>query len=262
MTRGLTDSHCHLDGPKIAPRLDAVIDRAREAGVDRVLTVSSEPGDYAAIADLAARLREGFAGAWAAVGLHPHQARLLDDDHRKQIRAACGRSEVIAVGETGLDYHYEHSPREAQQEAFRAHVRLARDLGLPVVIHSREAEDDTIRIIEQEKLPEVGGVLHCFTSSRWLAERAVEMGLFISFSGILTFPSATDLQETAAWVPDACLLVETDSPYLAPVPHRGKTCEPAFVERTAAFLAGIRGVSPAHVAELTSSNFDRAFRLP
>lgn len=255
----LTDSHCHLDGPRFATQLDAVLGRAREAGVTRVLTVSSQLGDYERVADLVPRLRSGLDGAWAAVGVHPHEAAGFDDAHRDRIRAACAREGVVAVGEIGLDYHYDRSPRDVQRDAFRRQIRLARELGLPIVVHSREASEDTAAVLEEEGAAEVGGVLHCFTSRRELAERAVALGFCVSFSGILTFPSSDGLRAIAASLPADRLMVETDAPYLAPVPHRGKTCEPAMVRATAQVLADARGVSVDEIARVTSAAFDRVF---
>ena len=255
----LTDSHCHLDGPKLLPVLDAVLRRAREAGVTRVLTVSAEAGDFERVVETAERAAALLHGAWAAVGVHPHEATALDDAQLERIRRACASPRVVAVGEIGLDYHYDHSPRDVQQDAFRRQMRLARELGLPIVVHSREAEDDTARILVEEGAGALGGVLHCFTSGRALAERAVELGLHVAFSGILTFPSAADLRETAKALPLQSLLVETDAPFLAPIPHRGKTCEPAFVRRTAEMLAELRGIPLEVLAEATNASFDRAF---
>jgi TatD DNase family protein len=255
----LTDSHCHLDGPKLAPQLAAVLERARAAGVTRVLTVSSEAGDFERVVATAESAREGLDGAWAAVGVHPHEAARLDAGMLGRVRAAAASPTVIAIGEIGLDYHYDHSPRDAQQQAFRDQLRLARELSLPVVVHSREAEDDTERILREEDAASLGGVLHCFTSERRLADAAVELGLLVSFSGIVTFPSAAGLRETVRALPLSSLLVETDAPYLAPIPHRGRTCEPAFVRRTAELLAELRGLSLQELAAATSANFDRVF---
>lgn len=257
----LTDSHCHLDGPKLAPDLAGVLARARAAGVTRALTVSSETGDYPRIVATALAMREVLDGAWAAVGVHPHEASRLDDTQLAAIRESCASETVIAVGEIGLDYHYDHSPREAQHEAFRRQLRLAHELRLPVIIHSREAEEDTARILKEEDAASLGGVLHCFTSSAWLAERALQLGFLVSFSGIVTFPSAADLRETARSLPLDSLLVETDAPYLAPIPHRGRTCEPAFMRSTAEFVGSLRGLSLEELARATSANFDRLFRI-
>jgi len=251
----LTDSHAHLDHAEDHGELLGVLERARAAGVSRILTVSSRIGDAARIVGLAERLE----ATWAAIGVHPHEAAAYGDAHEGELRRLASRSKVVALGEMGLDYHYDHSPREQQREVFRRQLRLAREVRLPVVIHSREAEEDTARILEDEGAAELGGVLHCFTSSAGLAERALALGLHVSFSGIVTFPSAAALGEVAASVPLERLLVETDAPYLAPVPHRGKRNEPAFVRATAAHVAKLRGLSVDALAEATNANFERAF---
>lgn len=251
-----TDSHAHLTSKELAGDLDGVLERARAAGVTRALTVSCRAGDFEDVVALAERLP----ATWAAVGVHPHEASLLTDEHLDALRELAARPRVAALGEMGLDYHYEHSPRGAQRDAFRRQLRVAREAGLPVVIHSREAEEDTAAILREEGAVEHGGVLHCFTSSWSLAEAALELGLSISFSGIVTYRSARDLQETARRVPDDRILVETDCPYLAPVPERGRwPNEPALVRHTGAFVAALRGTSPAELAALTTANFLRTF---
>lgn len=254
----LTDSHAHLTWKELREDLDGVLARAAGRGVRRVVTISSRVGDFEEVLELAAQREELL----AAVGVHPHEAKDWREEHAGAIAALAGRPELIAVGEMGLDYHYDNSPRELQQEVFARQVRLARELGKPIVVHTREAEQDTARILEEERAAEVGGVLHCFTSSAWLAERALEMGLSISFSGIVTYPSAKELQETAKAIPADRLLVETDSPYLSPAPHRGKwPNEPARVRDTAEFLAQLRGVTLEELAASSEAAFERAFRL-
>ena len=257
----LTDSHAHLTHARLttpelaAVELAAVIARARAAGVRRILNVSSSLGDPPQIVEAARSLDE----TWAAIGVHPHEAADFTDSHADELRRLASCAEVLAIGEIGLDYHYDHSPRPVQQDVFRSQLRLAREVGLPVVIHTREAEDDTARILEEERADEIGGVLHCFTSTQWLATRALEMGFSISFSGIVTFPKAEDLRDIAMSVPLDRLLIETDAPYLAPIPHRGKQNESSYLRSTAERLASLRGLTLASVAEITSANFERLF---
>jgi TatD DNase family protein len=254
----LTDSHAHLSWKELREDLDEVLARAADRGVKRVVTISCRIGDYEEVLDLAAARPELL----AAVGVHPHEAKDWTDDHAAAIGALAGRPEMIAVGEMGLDYHYDNSPRELQQEVFARQIRLAHELGKPIVVHTREAEEDTARILEEERAGELGGVIHCFTSSGVLAERSLAMGFAISFSGIVTYPSAKDLQEVAKTVPSDRLLVETDSPYLSPAPHRGKwPNEPARVRDTAEFLAKLRGETIEDLAASSEAAFERAFRL-
>ena len=254
----LTDSHAHLSWKELHEGLDGVLARAAERGVKRVVTISCKIGDYEEVLDLAA----GRPELMAAVGVHPHEAKDWTEEHATTIASLAHRPEMIAVGEMGLDYHYDNSPRELQQEVFARQVRLARELGKPIVVHTREAEEDTVRILEEEGASELGGVLHCFTSSAWLAERGLAMGFAISFSGIVTYPSAKELQEVAKTVPGDRLLVETDSPYLSPAPHRGKwPNEPARVRDTAEFLAKLRGETIEEFAASSEAAFERAFRL-
>jgi len=251
----LTDSHAHLDFPQLSDDLDAVLGRARSAGVDRILTVSSTLGDASRVAALAAQLPD----TWAAVGVHPHEAAGLRDEHLRELRGLAASAPVVAIGEIGLDYHHDHSPREQQREAFRRQVRLAREVALPIVVHSREAEEDTAVILEEEGAAEVGGVIHCFTSSQALADRCLDLGLLISFSGIVTFRNADALREVARRIPSDRLLVETDSPYLAPVPHRGKSNEPAHVRVVAEAVAALRGETLEALGTATTANFERLF---
>jgi TatD DNase family protein len=194
---------------------------------------------------------------WASIGVHPHEADQHSDLDAEALVAAAAHPRVIAIGECGLDYYYDKSDRGAQKERFAAHLEAARRTGLPVVVHTRDAEEDTVELLKSA--PDVTGVLHCFTGSRWLAEQGLALGWSISLSGIVTFKNARDLQETAKVVPDDKLLVETDAPFLAPVPYRGKTCEPAFVADTADFVAGLRDVTPEQLAEQTTANFFRLF---
>ena len=251
----LTDSHAHLDFEALACDMEAVVARARAAGVRRIMTISSSLGDPPRVVSLA----ESLDDTWAAIGVHPHEAAGYDDSREAEIARLSEHARVLAIGEIGLDYHYDHSPRAAQRATFRRQIRLAREAGLPIVVHTREAEEDTARILEEERAGEQGGVIHCFTSSRWLAERCLALGLLVSFSGIVTFPKAQDLRGVAGSVPLDRLLIETDSPFLAPVPHRGRTNEPAFVRVTAEALAALRGVTLEALAAATSANFERAF---
>ena len=254
----LTDSHAHLPRPSggaASPDLAGVIERARAAGIRRILNVSAALGDPPDVIETARSLDE----TWAAIGAHPHEAAGFTDAHAAELRQLATCAEVLAIGEIGLDYHYDHSPRPTQQDAFRRQLRLAREVGLPIVVHTREAEEDTARILEEERADEIGGVLHCFTSNQWLATRCLEMGFSISFSGIVTFPKADDLRSVARSVPLERLLIETDAPYLAPIPHRGKQNEPSFLRSTAERLALLRGETLAALAEATSANFERLF---
>ena len=194
---------------------------------------------------------------WAAIGVHPHEADGHPDLGAEALTAAAAHPRVIAIGECGLDYHYDKSDRTAQRERFKAHIAAARETGLPLVVHSRDAEEDTAAMLREAQ--GVTGVLHCFTGTRWLAERGLELGFYVSLSGIVTFKNAKELQEVARMIPADRLLVETDAPFLAPVPNRGKTCEPAFVADTAAFLAELRGEAPEELAARTTANFFRLF---
>jgi TatD DNase family protein len=252
----LTDSHAHLTFDELRSRLPEVVAAARAAGVARIMTVSCNVGDF----DDVVRVAEELDETWAAIGVHPHEASAFTEEHASRLRELCARPRVVAVGEIGLDYHYDHSPRDVQRDVFRRQLRLAREVGKPVVVHSREAEDDTALILEEEGVSELGGVLHCFTSRWELARRALDLGLCVSFSGIVTFKNAADLRDAAHRVPADRLMVETDSPYLAPLPHRGRwPNEPALVRETASFVAELRGVSLAELAATTTENFERTF---
>jgi TatD DNase family protein len=249
----LIDSHCHLNYPGLVEDEAAVLDRARQRGVRGFLNISTrqrEWGDVIAAADR-------HDDVWASIGVHPHEADQHPDLGAEALVTAADHPKVIAIGECGLDYFYDKSDRGAQKERFAAHLEAARATGLPVVVHTRDAEEDTVELLKGAR--DVTGVLHCFTGSRWLAEQGLALGWSISLSGIVTFKNARDLQETAKVVPDDKLLVETDSPFLAPVPYRGKTCEPAYVADTAAFVASLRDVTPKHLAEQTTANFFRLF---
>jgi TatD DNase family protein len=252
----LIDSHCHLDFPDFAAELDAVVKRARAAGIARLVTISTRVarhGDVLAIA-------ERFPDVFCSVGTHPHYAQEELDVTADDLVAHTRHPKVVALGEAGLDYHYDRSPRAAQERGFRTHIASARASGLPLVIHSREADADTARILEEEMgQGAFRAVLHCFTGGRELARRAVALGHFISFTGILTFKKSTALQMIAAELPADRILVETDAPYLAPNPYRGKRNEPAYVVETAKVLAEVRGVSFEDIAATTTENFFRLF---
>lgn len=250
------DSHCHLNYKGLVEDQDAVLARAAEAGVSAMLNISTRKREWADIIATA----EKAPNIWASVGIHPHEADSHADIDTAQLVAASNHPKVIAIGETGLDYYYDHSDREQQQTSFRAHLVASRETGLPVIVHTRDAEEDTARILREEmgKGP-FPGVIHCFTASGEFADIALELGLFISISGIVTFKNAQDLRDTAARIPEERLLIETDSPFLAPVPHRGKSCEPAFVADTGRFLADLRGVNVEQLAQTTADNFYTLF---
>jgi TatD DNase family protein len=258
----MIDSHCHLADETFAADLDRVVARAREAGLERVMVILE--GGHAAEADQARRLEQLWPETRFAIGVHPHQAHQFADD---PVRAAHVVREQLAstpaaraVGEIGLDYHYDFSPPDVQQAVFRGQVRLARDLERPVVVHTREADDDTIAILRDEGRGQVRGVLHCFTGTDALATAGLELGFYLSLAGIITFPKAAGLRETVRHVPLDRLLAETDSPFLAPVPHRGKRNEPAYVARVVERLADLHGTTPAEMAARTSANFHTLFR--
>ena len=252
----LIDSHCHLDFPDFTDELDAVVARARAAGIERLVTISTRVRRQAALLAIAERFPE----VYCSVGTHPHYAHEEADISAAEL-VACSRAEkVVAIGEAGLDYHYDNSPREAQKSGFRTHIAAARETGLPLVIHSRDADADTARILEHEMgKGAFAAVLHCFTGGRELMRRAVALGHFISFTGILTFKNSEELRAIAAELPADRILVETDAPYLAPGKYRGKRNEPAFVVETAKVLANVRGVSFDTLAKESTANFYRLF---
>ncbi len=252
----LVDSHCHLDFPDFSSELDAVVDRARGAGIGRIVTISTRVKRHAQVLAIAER----FADVFCSVGTHPHNAHEELDIGSEQLAEIAKHPKVVAIGEAGLDYHYDNSPREAQEKGFRAHIAAARQTGLPLVIHSREADDDMARILEEESgKGAFPAVLHCFTGGRDLAMRAVTLGHYVSFTGILTFKNSQNLRDIAKDLPTDRVLVETDAPYLAPQPYRGKRCEPSYVVETAKMLAQTRGVNADEIARQTSENFFRLF---
>jgi len=250
------DSHCHLDFPDFAAELDAVVARARAAGIERMVTISTR---VARQAELLA-ITERFPDVYCSVGTHPHYAHEELDITAADLVARTRGAKVVALGEAGLDYHYDNSPREAQEQGFRSHIAAARETGLPLVIHTRDADSDTARILEEETgKGAFPAVLHCFTGGPELARRAVALGLFISFTGILTYKNSDALRAIAAELPADRILVETDAPYLAPKSFRGKRNEPAFVVETAKVLAETRGVSLDEIAQQTTANFFSLF---
>jgi TatD DNase family protein len=252
----LVDSHCHLNYEGLVDRQDEVLASARQRGVGGFLNISTRQREWDDVISVADR----NADVWATVGVHPHEADSHPDLGSAALVKASKHPRVIAIGECGLDYYYDKSDRHAQRERFQAHIEAAREAGLPLVVHTREAEEDTADMLCQAvKAGGVTGVLHCFTGSAELARKGLDLGFYISLSGIVTFKNAHDLQDTAKWLPSDQMLVETDSPFLAPVPHRGKACEPAFVADTAAFVADLRGGSPESLAEATTANFFRLF---
>lgn len=252
----LVDSHCHLDFPAFSEQREAVIDRARQAGVGVMLTIGTKLSAFDGVKAVAER----HDGIYCSVGIHPHEAEAEPGVQAEELLAHAAHPKVVAFGETGLDYFYEHAPRDAQKANFRAHIEAARAAGLPVIVHTRDADEDTEALLREEMAKGVfTGVLHCFTSGERLARAAIELGFYISFSGILTFKKTEALQAIARDLPLDRILVETDAPYLAPIPHRGKTNEPAFVAHTAGRLAALRGLALDEVAAVTTANFHRLF---
>lgn len=252
----LVDSHCHLNYEGLVDRQGDVLDNAREAGVTAFLNISTRQSEWNAIVATAERESD----VWASIGIHPHEADRHADLGKSALLEAARHPRVIALGESGLDYYYDKSDRAVQQDLFRMHIEVARETGLPLVIHTRDADEDTAAILTEEKgKGDFPALIHCFTASADFGRQVLELGLTISLSGIVTFKNARELQEFAPEIPANRLLVETDSPFLAPVPHRGKTCEPAFVRHTAEFVAGLRGESVDELARNTTENFYALF---
>jgi len=252
----LADSHCHLNYKGLVEDQQQVLTRAREAGVAAMLNISTREREWDDI--IAAAERED--DVWATIGIHPHEADAHPHVDTAKLIARAGHPRVVGIGETGLDYYYDHSDRDRQKASFRAHIAACRELQLPLIVHTRDAEEDTADILRDEMgKGAFPGVIHCFTASSAFADIALELGFYISISGIVTFKNAQALQETAARLPIERLLIETDAPFLAPVPHRGKTGEPAFVADTARFLAKLRGEEPEVLAETTWANFHSLF---
>ncbi|MES1258883.1 MAG: TatD family hydrolase [Acidobacteriota bacterium] len=254
----LIDSHCHLDDAKYAQDLDAVLDRAAQAGVARILCIGT--GDGPPQLDCAIRLAERYEQISATVGVHPHEAAKVTPKTLDDLRDLGRHPRVVAFGEIGLDYHYDFSPREIQREVFTQQLKLARELDLPVTIHTREAWDDTLEILRENwRGP---GIFHCFTGDAPQAQQALALGFHLAFGGVLTFRTAENIREAARITPDDRLLVETDAPYLAPIPWRGKRNEPSFMPETVRRLAEVRGATPEHIAAITTANFERLCLRP
>ncbi len=252
----LIDSHCHLNYPGLREDVSGVLARARQAGVGGFLGISTKRHEWDEVIGLA----DQNADIWSTIGIHPHEADHHPDTDTSSLVDAATHPRVIGIGETGLDYYYEKSDRDRQKASFRAHIAAARETGLPIIVHTRDAEADTLELLREAGQGPLLGVIHCFTASQAFAEAALELGFYISISGIVTFKNARDLQASAAVIPDDRLLVETDAPFLAPVPMRGKTCEPAFVAHTARFLANLRGVDEKTLITKTTDNFFALFR--
>jgi TatD DNase family protein len=252
----LVDSHCHLDFPEFANELDDIVARAKAAGIGRLVTISTRVARHVEVLAIAERFPE----VYCSVGTHPHNAHEEMQVTTADLVARARHPKVVAIGEAGLDYHYDRSPRAAQEQGFRRHIAAARETGLPLVIHTREADADTAKILQDEtKQGAFSAVLHCFTGGRELAFAGIDLGLYVSFTGILTFKKSEDLRAIAAALPADRILVETDAPFLAPGRYRGKRCEPSYVVETANVLAEVRGVSPQEIARQTTENFFQLF---
>ena len=252
----LADSHCHLNYPGLVEDQAAVLARARASGVTAMLNIATRESEWDAVLATA----EAQPDVWASVGIHPHEADAHPGVDAAALIARAAHPRVVGIGESGLDYHYDHSDRARQRDSFREHIAAARATQLPLIVHTRDAEEDTLAILAEEMgKGAFPGVIHCFTGTAALAEGALALGLYVSLSGIATFKSAREIQAVAATLPADRLLVETDAPFLAPVPHRGKTGEPAFVADTCRFVAGLRGDDPAALAARTARNFHALF---
>jgi len=256
MEISLVDSHCHLDFDDFGSDMEAVLARAKESGVERMLTICTRVTKF----DQVLAIAQAHDNIRCTVGIHPHEAEHEPDVDVARLVELAKHPKVVGIGEAGLDYFYDKSPRERQQQVFATHIEASRVSGLPIVVHSRDADEDTVRLLQDgAKLGGLTGVIHCFTSTQYLADAALEMGFYISLSGIVTFKSAGALRDVAKSIPLDRLLVETDSPYLAPIPMRGKRNEPSFVRHTATYVADFLGLSLADLAEKTTANFDRLF---
>jgi TatD DNase family protein len=252
----LTDTHCHLDFPDFASELDGVVARAAEAGVKRIITISTE----VRLGDTYRAISERFPTVWHSIGTHPNHAAKEPDVTLDEVLSGAAHPKCVAIGEAGLDYHYDYAPRDVQERSFRMQIEAARQTGLPLVIHARNADDDMGDLLEEEMgKGAFTAVLHCFSSGRRLAERGLALGLYLSFSGIMTFKSAAEIQTVAQMAPADRILVETDAPFLAPIPHRGKRNEPGFTAHTAAKLAELRGTTLEALAPTLEANTERLF---
>jgi TatD DNase family protein len=256
----LIDTHCHLDFPDFAPEQAEIVARAKARGVGRMITIST----HLSRVDRVKAVAEAYPDVFFTVGTHPHHSHEEEEPTVEQLVALSKHPKCVGLGEAGLDYHYDHAPRDVAQRVFRTHIAAARETGLPLVIHTRNADEDCAAILKEEMgKGAFPALLHCFTSSRELAESAIDLGLYISYSGVVTFKNSADLRETAKATPLERMLVETDAPFLAPVPHRGKRNEPAYVVDTARMLAEIKGVSEAELARVTTENALKLFsRMP
>ncbi len=258
----LIDTHTHLDDTRYDSDRDAMIARAREAGVGTFITIGCDLATSRAAVGLAER----YPFVYASIGVHPHEVRCIGDDWYDEFRRLAQHPKVVAYGEIGLDYHYNYSPPKLQRERFREQILLARECRLPVIIHTREAQEDTIAILKEERAGDVGGVFHCFTGDAWLAKDGLDLGFYLSFSGVVTFQNAAMLRDIVKTVPMDRILIETDCPYLTPAPHRGKRNEPAYVRLVAETIAGVKSTtSPLgvdEIARVTSANARRLFKLP
>lgn len=252
----LVDTHCHLDSGSCKEGADVVIARARAAGVSAFVAIGV--GSLDATREVLA-LPSKHSDVVCTIGVHPHDASTLDDALFAEISALAKSEDVIAIGEIGLDYHYDHSPRNVQAAVFRRFIQFARDVNKPIVVHTRTAPADTLRILEENAARDVGGVIHCFSEDRGFARRALDLDFDLSFSGIVTFKNATAVQDVAGWAPANRILVETDAPYLAPVPKRGRPNEPAYIVHTAARVAELRGMNTEEIAAVTTENARRRF---
>jgi TatD DNase family protein len=255
----LFDSHTHLDDARYNDDREAMIARAREAGVEAFLTIGCD----LATSQAAVELADHYPFVYASVGVHPHEVKHIQDGWYDDFRRLAKNHKVIAYGEIGLDYHYNHSSPKEQRDRFRQQIQLAREIRLPMIIHTREAQEDTVTILKEERASEIGGVFHCFSGDAWLAKEALDLGFYLSFSGVLTFQNATALREIAKQTPLDRVLIETDCPYLTPVPYRGKRNEPAYVFQVAQQLASIHGpaLSLEQISRQTSDNAKRLFKI-
>ena len=250
------DSHCHLNYKGLVEEQTAVLDRARAAGVSKMLNISTRASEWDEVIAVATREPD----VWASVGIHPHEADIHPDVETQTLVERTRHPRVVGIGESGLDFYYDRSDRDRQRASFRSHIAAARETGLPIIVHTRDAEDDTAAILSEELgKGAFTGVIHCFTGTADFARKALDMGFYISISGIVTFKNARDLAAVAKDIPEERLLIETDSPFLAPVPHRGRPCEPAFVADTARFLADLKGEPVERLAAYTAANFDALF---
>jgi len=255
----LIDSHAHIQGKEYAGEAEAVIERACAAGIEKIIAVGGA-GDMSSNTDAIA-LAESFANVYATVGMHPHDAKDVGEDELRALRELTAHAKVVAVGETGLDYYYNHSPREVQRRVFSQFIRMARETGLPLVVHERDAHKDVAQLLRTEGAGKLTGVIHCFTGDYEAARNYLDLGFYLSFTGIITFKNAQSLREVVRKVPLERMFVETDSPYLTPVPHRGKRNEPAYVRLVAETVAQIKTLALQEVARITTTNVRALFRI-